>query len=159
MADYFYGELEVCGNITMDDVENINDIATTQGYRINNSQWLGTEFDLAELIKNEGTLTFSDDQARYGELVPLEAYLKEHSIPFIASSEAKYGYDAIIRYHLGYGEEYELITDSTLSQPYVLASELEEVVKMMKEENCDGAIEKAECMLPPEMPPLKITNY
>jgi len=93
------------------------------------------EADLRATRDEDGLLHFADAEANWGEFQELEAWLKEHRIPFRRFSEGKYEYPAEIVAHRPdlkgkrYQHGYTLATPE--GKPVVLVAEIEKVINRM----------------------------
>ncbi len=98
MSDRMPAQITIGGTIKRSLVEELCGQITESGA---GPEWDGgvkvrDEAELRRLIGKDGTITLYDCEARYGEFETLEAFLREHEIPFDRHCDAKYEYDGML---------------------------------------------------------------
>ena len=101
MADRMAAEIRIGGKVRRSVAEVLCKVIATSAASLD---WGEARFDprtIDELLASRSDdgnglrlLTYSDEQARWGEFDSLETFLQEQGIPYCRYSEGKYDYDA-----------------------------------------------------------------
>ena len=99
MSDHMAAEIRIGGKIAASLVLDLCQAISEQGVKL---EWGAAQFQPAseaELLEHRRELDGAlllwlyDDQARWGEFAELEAFLREHDIPFTRQCDGAYEYD------------------------------------------------------------------
>ena len=130
MAERMAAEIEIGGKIAVGLVPELCRIIGQAGvgleYGSYNFRPASAEDLLAARRDTDDVLLLIDDQSRWGEFPDLEAFLREHNIPYTRRTEPKYEYDGeLVEFRPG--SEPVVITTNAAGHPVVSASVLAEV--------------------------------
>lgn len=98
MADYFPGEIYIGGDVPLELIPELLQIAAADGACLDyGEQAIDAEITAEELlayIDGDGALKFCAYEARYGEFQELESWLQSHGIPYDRHSDSRYEFTA-----------------------------------------------------------------
>jgi len=134
MADHMAAEIWIGGKMNASLVSEFCNAISEQCVSL---EWGGSHFqpsvtadlmDHRRELGNAQVLWLCDDQARWGEIAALEAFLQKHNVPFTRQTDGKYEYDPEVL-EFRPGREPTSSTTNKSGEPVIPISTLTELAK------------------------------
>jgi hypothetical protein len=135
MGTWFPGAIQIGGELSADDVTELCGAILDAGLSLD---WGGEPFEpasaedlLAAVDADTGQLRLFDDQACFGHFNDLEAWLKEHGLPFDRQSDAYCEYDGeTVSFRRDVGVVWHVASQD--GEPLVKADEVEQARDVLR---------------------------